>query len=214
MTDHDARIDEALDALARPQPPPHHAARVLARTSGEHATRWADAHDARPFGYLQPRWGLPLAATLIAVLGATWQVERQGQRTLDYSMALDVPGRQSSLPTWGAREEIVQPVLPPQAYWGMDPFREFATLRPGTRVTADGPVAPASSGRHGDSSRRAADDQLILEPVPTSLPAIELVSIIPAPLITPATVPLEDITPAEIPLAPIVIAPLEDQERP
>ena len=215
--DDDARIDEALEALARPQPPADHVARILARTSAERADSPVDTHDRLPLAYLRPRWVLPVAATLFVVLGATWQIERQAKGTLDDAIAMDVSSQQSGHRAWGAREEIVQPVLPPQAYWGMDPFGEFATLRPGTRVTAQG-VAPVGHVRdsvvaRSITARRAvADDELTWEPLPSDLPPIELSSIVPAPLVAPVAVPLEDLTLAEIPLAPIVIAPLDDQE--
>jgi hypothetical protein len=230
MDHDDARIDEALAALARPQPPADHVARVLARTSPDDAASAVRGHDLRGRAYLRPQWILPVAATVLAVLGAAWQVERQARGAFDDVFVPGASTRAPGLPTWGRPEEIVQPVLPPQAYWGMDPFREFATLRPGTRVTADAVPRPEPSTRPGGSpagrlgasaAERAlsarqtvADDELTWVPVPSGLPPIELVSITPARLVAPAAAPLEDITPAEIPLAPIVIAPLDDQERP
>ena len=207
MTDHDdARIDEALGALARPQPPADHVARVLARTSQEGSGSWFDAHDVSRSAYLRPRWILPVAATVLAVLGASWQIERQARSAFDAARASDASTHASSRPAWGLPEEIVEPVLPPQAYWGMDPFQEFATLRPGTPIIAHG------SMRGALRARLLVDDELTSAPTPTGLPPIEVASIVPAPLVAAAAEPLEDITPAEIPLAPIVIAPLDDQE--
>ena len=219
MDHDDARIDEALEALARPQPPPDHVSRVLARTSAAVPGSSFDAHDVSPRAYLRPRWILPVAATVLAVLGATWQIERQARSAFDDATAPDASTHTSGQPAWGLTEEVVQPVLPPQAYWGMDPFQEFATLRPGTRVTAQALLSPSRAGdsfmRHAVRARQmAADDELPWEAMPTGLPPIELASIVPTPLTAALAAPLVDITPAEIPLAPIVIAPLDDQERP
>lgn len=222
--DDDARIDAALEALARPQPPADHVARVLARTS---ASTDAPA-DRAALAYLRPRWVLPVAATLFAMLGATWQIDRQARSALNTAVLHDGSPHAAGQPAWGLPEEIIRPVLPPQAYWGMDPFHEFATLRPGTRVTSDDPT-PVESPKQGTSSSgrttlaggrpltaqaAAADDELTWQPMATGLPPIELVSITPAPLAAPAAVPLEDITLAEIALVPIAIAPLDDQEKP
>ena len=228
MDHDDARIDEALEALARPLPPAGHVARVLARTSAEGEGPSVDTSDRSRSAYLRPRWILPVAATVLVVLGATSQVERQARAALENAIVPDAASRASGQPAWGLPEDVVQPVLPPQAYWGMDPFHEFATLRPWTRVTADGqkPVESAhqglsSAGRVAQAGAQpltardaVADDALTWQPMPTGLPPIELVSITPAPLAAPAAVPLEDITLPEIALVPIAIAPLDDQERP
>ena len=221
MTDHDdARIDAALETLARPVAPASHVARVLARTSEASAVATSAVENRQPAPYLRPRWMLPVAATVLAVLGATWQSERQLRGTLDDLMALDAANHSSGAnPAWGRPEEVVRPVLPPQAYWGMDPFAEFATLRPGTHVTTAGipPVGQVEGSglRRSLAARQmAADDELTDAQAPSALPAIELVSIVPRSLEVAPALPLETITLAEIAVPPIVIVPLVEEERP
>ena len=51
-------------------------------------------------------------------------------------------------------------------------------------------------------------------PTPTDLPPIALESIVSAALDVAPAEPLEVIALADIPLAPIVVIPLDDQERP
>src|SRR6187402_2881047 len=116
MTDHDdTQLDAALEALARPDAASDHVARVLARTSALTVTSPVDARGGQLVAYLRPRWALPVAATVLAVLGAAWQIERQVRHRLDDVMALDASGRASGVaPAWGRQEEVVLPVLPPQ----------------------------------------------------------------------------------------------------
>jgi hypothetical protein len=229
MTDHDdTQLDAALAALARPDAPPDHVARVLARTSAETASSPGDTRGGQLVAYLRPRWAFPVAATVLAVLGATWQIERQVRDRLDDVMALNASHPEDAVHAWGRQEEVDLPVLPPQAYWGMDAFAEFATLRPGARVTASGSargahasdsivrlsaVALAEAGR-SLTAQQTTDDELAWAPVPSGLPVIELESIAPAPLVAAPVSPIEEIAFADIPLAPIVVAPLDDQERP
>ena len=51
-------------------------------------------------------------------------------------------------------------------------------------------------------------------PVPSGLPAIELESLAPAPLVVAPLAPPEDIALAAIPLEPIDIAPLANEVTP
>jgi len=230
MSDHDdARIDEALEALAHPDVPAHHVPRVLART-GPSVQPPAGTHDQPATVYLRPRWVLPVAATLLVTLGATWQIERQARGAFDDVVSHDASTHASARPPWGMPEEVVRPVLPPQAYWGMDPFHEFARLRPGTRVTADAALLTEASPRKAIASAQrvdhaslrhvlrarqtVADDELTWGPASSGLPSIEVVSIVPAPLVAAPVAPTEYIALAAIPLAPIVITPLAEQENP
>jgi hypothetical protein len=64
------------------------------------------------------------------------------------------------------------------------------------------------------ASDTAAADTSKGGPYEPTLPPIELESIAPAPLELPPLAPLEDIALAEIPFAPVVIAPLTEEERP
>jgi hypothetical protein len=203
MTDHDddTRLDAALEALARPEPPSDHVAQVLARTA------------SAPASSLRLRWILPVAATVLVALGATWQMNRQVEHWFDAEMA-----GSESLPyrpqAWGPPADIDRPVLPPQAYWGMDAFVEFETLRPetGTQEHRNAGTQGRDSGRQG--RRGAAGDELAWVPVTSGLPPIELESIEPVPLSVAPVPPLEVIALAEIPLAPIVVGPLTEEERP
>ncbi|AMY11005.1 hypothetical protein LuPra_04249 [Luteitalea pratensis] len=209
MTDHDdTQLDAALEALARQDIPPDHVARVLARTSAEQANAPVDARGGQVLVYLRPRWLFPIAATVLAVLGATWQLNRQVETWLPAETA-GSESRPYQLHVWGAPEEIVQPVLPPQAYWGMDPFREFATLRSGTQEhrntgTQGGRQASAGTARNGAA----------WVPPPSDLPPIDLESIVAASLDVAPAEPLEVITLADIPLATIVIGPITEEEDP
>lgn len=230
MTDHDdARIDAALEALARPQPPADHVARVLERTSASTQLPACTLDQQTPV-YLRPRWLLPVAATVLVALGATWQIGRHVRGGFDDADGHDASAHASGLPAWGTPEEVVRPVLPPQAYWGMDPFHEFATLRPGTRVTADAVLVTGAAPRQeiaaaqrngqatlGDALRArqaVADDELTWGPAASGLPAIDVAAIVPAPLVAAPVAPTEYIALADIPLAPIVITPLAEQENP
>ncbi len=123
-------------------------------------------------------------------------------------MVLDARATVPGAATWGAPQDIDRPVLPPQAYWGMDPFAEFATLRPGAfEVTPRAARAPVSA-------RKLPAPVLAWAPMPSGLPPIELDDIAAAPITVVPLARLEDIAPAEIELAPIVIAPFTEQERP
>ncbi|MBA2355686.1 MAG: hypothetical protein H0V80_13595 [Acidobacteria bacterium] len=106
--------------------------------------------------------------------------------------------------------DIDRPVLPPQAYWAMDPFAEFATLRPGAFEAAPRPAHSRITG----SGREPRAPVMAWAPVPTGLPPTDLEDIAPAAIVMAPLAPLEDIVPAEIPLPPIVIAPLDEEETP
>ena len=107
MTDHDdTRLDAALEALARPD------AAFGPRGTGprpdqaETASSPVDARGGQLVAYLRPRWILPVAATVLAVLGATWQIERQVRGRLDDVMALGCLAiRPSAAPAWGRQED-------------------------------------------------------------------------------------------------------------
>jgi len=216
-----AHIDAALEALARAEPPRQHVEGVLARTSASNASAQGQpdatggrggALRRRPdlAGVLRPRWVLPIAATALIALGASWNVGRTRvalPAVAQPTGAVDVPHQ---TPRWGAPEDIDRPVLPPQAYWGMDPFAEFATLRPGAFEGKRRPTRPRApaSGREADAPVTA------WVPVPTGLPPIELAAIAPVSIEVAPFAPLEDIVLAEIPLLPIVIAPLIEEEKP
>lgn len=199
----DERIDAAVEAFARPQPPEAHVAQVLARSGpGTGARGQADALRAG-------RWMAPVAATAVIALGAAWLASRPASDLVTPPAApLDIPA------------DVDRPVLPPQAYWGMDAFEEWETLLPGrgSRVSGTGHRGPgtgnsATTGRT-TGARRATVPQLAWVPIPSGLPPIELESIAPAPLVVPPLASLEDISLAEIPLAPIAIDPIASEERP
>ncbi len=217
----DAHIDTALEALARPEPPRQHVEGVLARTSASNASLQGqpDATGGRGgarrlwpdlAGVMRPRWVLPIAATALIALGAAWNVSR----TRVALPAVAQPAGSADVPhqttRWGAPEDIDRPVLPPQAYWGMDPFAEFETLRPGA---FEGTRRPTRL-RVPASAREADTPAWTWLPVPAGLPPIELADISPVPIEVAPLAPLEDIALAEIPFEPIVIAPLIEEEKP
>lgn len=227
MNDHDdAKIDAAIEALARQEPAPDHVARILARTGPAADEALGTGVLQRPPLALRPRWVLPMAAAVLVALGATWQLGRQ---TSGLDAVIESAEIQSAaFPSgWGTPEAIDRPVLPPQAYWGMDAFDEWDSLRsgvgnresrignrtPGSRFPVQGAGASAGTGRQASS--RAQDGPVrAWVPVPSGLPPIELESIVPAPLVVAAVAPLEDIALADIPLVPIVIDPIAVEEKP
>ena len=203
-----------------------------------------------------PLWALPVAATVLVACVMVWQVARapvewpavvavdgpadaQGGDTpvaeADGSAVAETDGSESRpYRVWGLPTEVVRPVLPPQAYWGMDAFEEWRSLRPGSgsRVPGAGDQEPdpRAGGRvidhaadavaarglapAGTPRSQAAEDELAWAPAPSGLPGIELSSIAPAPL---EVLPLDEpppITLSEITLEPIELAPFDEQEMP
>lgn len=231
MNEHDAHIDDALEAVARPEPPADHVARVLART-GSAVGR--DGSPSRP-SVTPLRWALPVAVSVLVAAGVTWSLRDVTLPAIQTSRSLalsDVEGESRPYQPWGTPRELERPVLPPQAYWGMDAFEEWRTLRPGTGQRApatwatSGHRQPAAGNRQltdqpstpttAPAPRRLVDvesTRLAYAPLPSGLPPIELESIAPAPL---AFEPLAEPAPVDLPaitFEPIVIAPLEE-ERP
>jgi hypothetical protein len=212
MTDHDdAQLDAAIEALARQESSPEHVARILARTGP--AADDASGRAAHPSHSLtlRPRWVLPIAAAVLVALGATWQVSRHTSG-LDALIERAESQSVSSASGWGVPEAIDRPVLPPQAYWGMDAFEEWNSLRPGSGFRAPGSEDGRTRARH--RSQQAGPPTLAWVPEPTGLPPIDMPSIAPAPLVVAPLAALEDIALAEIPVEPIVIAPLIEEEKP
>ena len=236
MNDHDdAQIDAALEALARPAPPADQVARVLAATGPDVVARAGSPRSGRDGSPSRPsaspfRWALPIAATLL-VGATTWMLSR--------GAPVDVIAPIPAATAWSQPHDVDRPVLPPQAYWAMDAFQEFRTLRPdagtGTEdIARPGHQAFTNAGRQRGRSTGSpqppvtaaglgADDELGWAPETARsesgpyrpmLPSLELVPIEPAPLAVTPLAPLEDIALAEIPLEPIVIAPLSGEENP
>jgi hypothetical protein len=121
-------------------------------------------------------------------------------------------------PSLSSGPQLDLPVLPPQAYWAMDPFVEFEALRPGWRDSGRrNAIVGAGRDESADASLTArdspADDELAWVPMPSGLAPIEIASIMPAPLVVAPITPLEDIALAEMALAPIVLTPLADEEE-
>ncbi len=206
MTSHDNRtdvpLDAALEVLARPEPPAGHVDRVLSRTTGDPEAGVGVGLVRRMARRPSLRAALPVAATLLVALVLAWQAARAPVAWPDV-VEMDGAGRMD--------DEIVKPVLPPEAYWAMDAFEEWRSLGrdAGGRVQASGHQEPVGTRRS-----QAADDELAWAPVPSGLPDIELTSIVPAPL---TTVPLDEpapITLAPIALDPIELAPLDEEEKP
>ena len=249
MTAHDDdHIDAALEALARPEPPVDHLTRVLARTAG--TPSWPSAHVAvgdgmsRRTQLLRPRWLLPIAATVAAAVGGAWLVEGSLQTRLDVVMgstfATATADTSENRPSPLIRKPVDLPVLPPEAYWAMDPFKEWERLRPGT-----GHRAPSVRRRTAGAGQRTetiargaaaltvppgtlADDELgwagmaaspetmtaASENRPSPLALIRIAPIVSPPIDIAPLAPLDDITVTEITLAPIVVAPVDAQEKP
>ncbi len=236
MTEHDdAQLDAALEALARPEPGLDHVASVLARTSRSGGDV-GGADRARPdTAAIRPRWLLPVAATVVAAVGLAWQAGRQPEAWMTAAGRPDVP----DAPPWSRGRDVEQPVLPPQAYWGMDAFEEWKSLRPGVGSRKSGVGSGESgvgsgesgvgsgesgvgSGESGVGNRRVGTGasptegapQLAWVPLPSGLPPIELESIEAPPIRVAPLTPLEEIAVAEIQFEPIVIAPVNEQEKP
>ena len=218
MTAHDDdHIDAALEALARPEPPVDHLTRVLARTAG--TPSWPSAHVAvgdgmsRRTQWLRPRWLLPIAATVAAAVGGAWLVEGSLQTRLDVVMgstfATATADTSENRPSPLIRKPVDLPVLPPEAYWAMDPFEEWKRLRPSTGHQAPAVGRPAV-GAGSPAAAAVAPGAWATE----TLPPIELHTIETAPIDIAPLAPLDDITVTAIALAPIVIAPVDAQEKP
>ena len=218
MTAHDDdHIDAALEALARPEPPVDHLTRVLARTAG--TPSWPSAHVAIGDGMsgrtqlLRPRWLLPIAATVAAAVGGAWLVEGSLQTRLDVVMgstfATATADTSENRPSPLIRKPVDLPVLPPEAYWAMDPFEEWKRLRPSTGHQAPAVGRPAV-GAGSPAAAAVAPGAWATE----TLPPIELHTIETAPIDIAPLAPLDDITVTAIALAPIVIAPVDAQEKP
>ena len=218
MTAHDDdHIDAALEALARPEPPVDHLTRVLARTAG--TPSWPSADVAvgdgmsRRTQLLRPRWLLPIAATVAAAVGGAWLVEGSLQTRLDVVMgstfATATADTSENRPSPLIRKPVDLPVLPPEAYWAMDPFEEWKRLRPSTGHQAPAVGRPAV-GAGSPAAAAVAPGAWATE----TLPPIELHTIETAPIDIAPLAPLDDITVTAIALAPIVIAPVDAQEKP
>lgn len=147
---------------------------------------------------------------MLVALGATWLL-RVGPVTLPSPEA-------TSVLSWGAPREIDRPVLPPQAYWGMDAFDEWKSLRPGSGGASSEVGRGVPPRRNPTAVRSSAGagtaPQLAWVPVPSGLPLVELEPITSTPIEVAPLAPLEDITITDIALAPIVIAPVDEQEKP
>lgn len=196
MTENDdARLDAALDGLARPKPPPDHVERVLSRTSEA-----ANAAGGLGSTYGQRRWLLPaVAASVLTALGVAWQIDRAVRAGVDDIL---VATADSATAARVVAPDLNLPVLPPEAYWAMDAFAEFESLRPG---------AALQNTRVERGSRRPAPNWA---PQASTLPPIELTDIAPAPVVVAPLAELADIAFAEIPLAPIAMDPIAEQENP
>ena len=229
MTDEhqrDAEIGRALEVLARPHPPVDHVANVLA-ASGPSARDepWVTRHDVLGgHGWWRPRWVVPLAASVTLSIAAWWQAAP----TPPSWPTSEATGTSSA--AWGTLRDVERPVLPPQMYWAMDPFAEFATLRPAARLVAR--TAPAGSASlFGSGSAASAgvphtvaqsiDDEHVPAgaPAPSSLPEITLAAIVPIPvtmppLPRPAAIELAEITMAPITLGRIDSCALPEEENP
>lgn len=195
--------DPTIERFARVRPPAGHAGRVRAR-SGPGAT--THARPARAATALPLRWVLPVAASVLLVVGAVWQSDRASRQVwLD---ALPVA------PQWSGKGVDV-PVLPPRAYWTMSAFDEFPQLR--GEATSGVSVVPTPSTV---VTRPAADDLVATmahnaaaERPWSPLPPIELEDITPAPLEVPAITGLEPLALDPIEIAPIEIIPVDKELR-
>ena len=206
----DVDLDTALTALARPEPPADHVARVLARTGiKDDGGASAGPDVASAPAYRRPAWLVPaLAASVLVVVTAAWQVDRAARPDVDEALQ----AMASTSPTATAAEpDLNLPVLPPQAYWAMDAFTEFASLRPGARSTEDSQSRSTPLTRGSGVDRRAGS---LVAAQPSGLPPIELEDISPAPVGLSPLDSLEDIAFAELPLTPIVMTPITEQEKP
>jgi hypothetical protein len=190
--------DASVEQFARVTPPSGHEARVRARSGPGAADAGVVAHTPTGVAW---RWVMPVAASLLVVVGAVWQSNRAARQ-----VEVAAPAAPA---TWSGKGVDV-PVLPPRAYWEMSALDEFEQLRATARrdpapATTDGArEASTASDRYGVASNWT--------PLPSSLPPIEIEDIAPAAIEIPPVV-----APAPITLAPIDIAPIDiglwDKER-
>jgi len=181
---HDDRdLDAMIDEIARPEPPRGHAGRVLARTGP------AVAGPGHAAGRLRLGWLAPIAAGVLVVAAVTWQ-------STSVSLLLPAADAEPRL------RVLDRPVLPPEAYWAMSPFEEFARLQ-------------ATAPRR---DRHAAARPAVIPSAPLTLSQtldpIALTPIDPAPLemaplAAPAAITLDAIT-----FEPIDVVPSNAQETP
>jgi hypothetical protein len=224
MTDdhqRDTEIEDAIRALVRRGPPADHVARVLAATGPSARGAGWGVHEqfgGRAGGWLRPRWVIPAAASVAVVAGAWWQAAR----VTPPGLALDAA--QAPASTWGAPRDVERPVLPPQMYWAMDPFTEFATLRPrvghgaGSALAATPPPFGSATAAPLPSEvvAQAIDDEHVVAgaPAPTALPEITLATIVPIPVLMPPLPRPAAIELTEIAMAPITLAPIDTHTLP
>lgn len=200
----DDRLDSALEALARPEPPPGHVSAILARTSSAGNAGAAEVTNRRLSSRESRRWlYVTAAAGVLAAFGLPWLAARTASGGIE-DLLRDTAA--VAVPAPRVVPDLNEPVLPPQAYWGIDAFEEFAALRP--RVQTPGTTARQARGRTTDRP------WAVLPPAPSGLPPIELEDISPAPVVIPPLASLEDIALADLSLAPIVMAPITEEERP
>ena len=223
--DTDASIDAALEELSRVEPSAGHVERVLARsgpgTGGGAVQVRAERLRGLVVAALRPRWALPVAATVVVILAASWEIggSRVSLPQIARANATEVAAYR--LEPWGTPRDIVRPVLPPEMYWAMDPFAEFATLRPPRAAGALDAAARSVVARI-----QPADDEIgpvnamantaspVFDPGAAGLEPIGIAPIEASTLdleIFPASDAIE--LPA-IALDAIVIAPLTDEEIP
>ncbi len=150
----------------------------------------------------EPRWVLPVAATHARRPRSHVAERATGARAARCAGCARCVREPSGALRPGAQpEDVVQPVLPPQAYWGMDPFREFATLRPGTQEHRNaGAQEPGYAGQirrraRPQASPTACRRRGLAQAVGFATHRLE--SIAPAPLVVAPVAPLEDIALAD-----------------
>ncbi len=181
-------LDRRIDEVARPEAPPGHTARVLAR-SGPIAP-------ARPAPVVPWRWAMPIAATLFVAAGALWQSDRASRLAW-----FDLPSQATH---WSGKG-VDLPVLPPEAYWAMSPFEEFDRLQ-------------ATAPRRVTRTRRVPvrtlkDGPLVWTPRPSTLEPIVFADITPEPLAVEAITDIPPLSVQPIHIGAIEISPLTGAER-
>lgn len=197
--------DPSVERFAQVTPPPGHEARVRAR-SGPGAIDTA-VTARTPAGVIAWRWVLPVAASVLVVVGAAWQ---SSQTTRDVLLAPPAASHE-----WGGKGVDV-PVLPPRAYWEMSALDEFERLR----ATAPRRPEPAATGRVREASTalESVAGSTAYDPVPNDvpwspLPPIRLDDITPEPLEVPAITGLEPLELESIHIDPIDIVPMKKEQK-
>lgn len=193
--------EPSVERFARVTPPDGHESRVRARSGPAAEARTGEA--APPHGVAW-RWVMPVAASVLVVVGAVWQSTRAARQ-----VEVAAPAAPA---TWSGKG-VDMPVLPPRAYWEMSAFEEFERLRGGRVADAEIPSSVRPVRAVPRTVAAVAYHTSGRETPWTSLPPIQLDDIAPAPLEVAAISGLEPLELEPIRIEPIDIVPVDKEQE-